>query len=49
MSFSNLPYVGDGESLALFDVKVHVLPDGCGFHMSERKPFCAKAGADKDK
>ncbi len=49
MSFSNLPYVGDGESLALFDVKVHVLPAGCGFHLSERKPFCAETGADKDK
>jgi cyanophycinase len=48
MSFNNLPYVGDGESLALFDVKVHVLPAGCGFRLSERKPFCAKAGADKD-
>jgi cyanophycinase len=49
MSFSNLPYVGEDESLALFDIKVHVLPSGCGFSLSERKPFCLKAAAHKAK
>jgi cyanophycinase len=49
MSFSNLPYVSDGESLALFDVKVHVLPAGCGFHLSERKPFSVKTWAEREK
>jgi cyanophycinase len=49
MSFSNLPYVGERESLALFDIKVHVLPSGCGFSLTERKPFCVKTGTDKEK
>jgi cyanophycinase len=49
MTFNNLPYVGEGGSLALFDVRVHVVPGGCGFRLSERKPFCAKTGAGKDK
>jgi cyanophycinase len=49
MSFSNLPYVGEDESLALFDIKVHVLPSGCGFSLAERKPFCVKAATHKEK
>jgi cyanophycinase len=49
MSFSNLPYVGEDESLALFDIKVHVLPSGCGFSLTDRKPFCVKAATHKEK
>lgn len=49
MSFSNLPYVGEHESLALFDIRVHVLPGGCGFSLTERKPFCVKTRTDKEK
>jgi cyanophycinase len=49
MSFNNLPYVGEDESLALFDIKVHVLPAGCGFSLSERKPFYVKTWAEKKK
>jgi cyanophycinase len=49
MSFNNLPYVGEDESLALFDIKVHVLPAGCGFSLSERKPFSVKTWAGREK
>jgi cyanophycinase len=49
MSFNNLPYVGENESLALFDIKVHVLPNGCGFNLSERKPFSVKTWTEKEK
>jgi cyanophycinase len=49
MSFNNLPYVREGESLAMFDIKVHVLPSGYGFSLSERKPFSVKAAAHKAK
>jgi cyanophycinase len=44
MSFSNLPYVREGESLAMFDIKVHVLPAGYGFSLTERKPFSVEKG-----
>jgi cyanophycinase len=49
MSFSNLPYVGEDESLALFDIKVHVLPAGCGMSLSERKPFSVRKWAGEEK
>jgi cyanophycinase len=44
MSFSNLPYVREGESLAMFDIKVHVLPAGYGFSLTERQPFSIEKG-----
>jgi cyanophycinase len=43
MSFNNLPYVRERESLALFDIKVHVLPAGCGFDLAGRRPFRPEA------
>jgi cyanophycinase len=49
MSFNNLPYVGENQSLALFDIKVHILPSGCGFNLSERKPFSVRTWTDKEK
>jgi hypothetical protein len=30
-------------------IKVHVLPGGCGFSLTERKPFCVKAATRKEK
>lgn len=36
MSFTNAPDVGKGKSLALADVKVHVLPEGYKFNLHER-------------
>jgi cyanophycinase len=49
LTFSNLPYVRQDESLALFDIKVHVLPAGCGLSLAERTPFCAKAAKANEK
>lgn len=37
MTYTNVPYVEKGESIALADVKVHVLSDGFKFDMRERR------------
>jgi cyanophycinase len=47
MTFSNLPYVGQHENLALFDIKVHVLPAGFGFDLGEREPFAPESAKSK--
>lgn len=39
VSHSNLDRVGKDESLALCDVKLHMLPEGCGFQLRERRPI----------
>ncbi|MFD1673596.1 cyanophycinase [Alicyclobacillus fodiniaquatilis] len=39
VSYSNLDRVGADESLALCDVKLHMLPEGCGFHLRNREPI----------
>lgn len=36
MTFTNTPYVNKGKSLAMADVKVHVLPEGYKFNFKER-------------
>ena len=38
MSYTNLPYAEQQQGLALFDVKVHVLSDGCRFDLAARRP-----------
>lgn len=39
LSYTNLPDLGKNELLTMFDVKVHVLAEGYGFDLYERKPF----------
>jgi cyanophycinase len=39
MTHSNLDHVHLDESLALCDVKLHILPEGYGFHLRTRKPI----------
>jgi cyanophycinase len=39
MSHSNLDVVSDDESLALCNVKLHILPNGYGFHLPSRRPI----------
>jgi cyanophycinase len=42
ITFTNLPDIGEGESLALYDVKLHVLPDGHRFDLEKREPIVEK-------
>lgn len=39
VTYSNLDKVGKDESLALCGVKLHMLPEGCGFQLRERQPI----------
>lgn len=39
MSHSNLESVRKDESLSLCDIKLHILPDGYGFHLRNRQPI----------
>ncbi|WAH37323.1 cyanophycinase [Alicyclobacillus dauci] len=39
VSYSNLDKVTREESLALCGVKLHMLPEGCGFHLRDREPI----------
>ena len=39
ISYTNLPYIGDGEALALYNVKLHVLPAGHRFDLGDRCPI----------
>lgn len=47
MSYSNLPYTKEGESLALFDLQVHTLPLGYSFDLVNRKPLAPEEAAPK--
>ncbi|MFL6227189.1 MAG: cyanophycinase [Pyrinomonadaceae bacterium] len=38
MSYTNLPYVGECDGLALYGVSVHVLPAGHKFDLANRRP-----------
>ncbi|MDI9260809.1 cyanophycinase [Alicyclobacillus sendaiensis PA2] len=38
-TYSNLDRIRRDESLALCDVKLHTLPEGCGFLLRERRPI----------
>jgi cyanophycinase len=42
ITFSNLPDIGEDESLALYDVKLHVLPEGHRFDLEKREPIMEK-------
>jgi cyanophycinase len=52
MSHSNLPYRKEDETLAMFDVCVHVLPQGYKFNLKTRQPTSPKfkkmAGANDE-
>jgi cyanophycinase len=48
LSFNSLPYVGAQDSLALFDLLVHVLPAGCGLDLAERRPFSSDPETSKE-
>lgn len=39
VTYSNLDRVRRDESLALSDVKLHMLPEGCGFQLRTRRPI----------
>ena len=39
ISHNNLPYIEEGGGLALYDVKLHVLPAGCRFDLNSRRPI----------
>ncbi|MDT5272349.1 MAG: cyanophycinase [Acidobacteriota bacterium] len=39
MSYTNLPYAGEYEGLALYGVSVHVLPAGYKFDLADRTPI----------
>lgn len=38
LSYTNLPQLLENESLALFNVKIHILPSGHWFNLSNRRP-----------
>ncbi|HKS29603.1 MAG TPA: cyanophycinase [Pyrinomonadaceae bacterium] len=42
ITFTNLPDIGEDESLALYDVKIHVLPEGHRFDLEKRAPIIEK-------
>jgi cyanophycinase len=48
MTYSNLPYVEKDDSLALYDVRVHVIPDGHKFSLPNRQPIVEKAQTKKN-
>jgi cyanophycinase len=49
ITYTNLPDIGEDESLALYDVKLHVLPEGHRFDLEKRTPIVEKrAGAKKN-
>lgn len=39
MTYTNLPYIGRDEGLALYGVQLHVLPAGQRFDLTERQPI----------
>lgn len=49
ISHTNLPALDEGDTLALFDVKVHVLPAGCRFDLSNRRPIATEESSADDK
>lgn len=49
MSYTNLPYVGRDEGLALYGVELHVLPAGEKFSLTERKPILKEGRQKKGK
>jgi cyanophycinase len=46
ISHTNLPDIEEGEGLALYDVKIHVLPAGCRFNLAGRRPVVNEDSED---
>jgi cyanophycinase len=49
ITYTNLPNIGDGEALALYNVKLHVLSAGHRFDLGHRCPLIAEASAKEGK
>jgi cyanophycinase len=49
ITYTNLPSIGDGDALALYNVKLHVLPAGHRFDLGNRCPVIAEAPAKEGK
>ena len=49
ISHTNLPDIKEGEGLALYDVRVHVLPAGCRFDLANRRPVVIEEPSAEDK
>jgi cyanophycinase len=49
MTYTSLPYAGEGEPLALHGVAVHVLAEGSRFDLAERLPVIEDAAPKKGK
>jgi cyanophycinase len=49
MTYANTPYVEKGKNLALADVRVHVLPEGEKFNLSEREMIVPKEAQHRAK
>jgi cyanophycinase len=48
ISHTNLPDIKEGDGLALFDVRIHVLPAGCQFDLANRRPVVTEEPAIED-
>ncbi|HEY0079683.1 MAG TPA: cyanophycinase [Pyrinomonadaceae bacterium] len=53
ITYTNLPYVSDGDALGLYNIKLHILPAGHRFSLAERCPLVrepptTKKGKAKD-
>jgi len=49
MSYSDIPYVSRGQSIALSDVKIHVIPNDYEFDLTTRKMIIPKQSKQKAK
>ena len=49
MTYTNAPYTDEGKGLALANVKIHVLPEGHEFNLSERRLIIPKNSRTKVK
>ncbi|MCD9188320.1 MAG: cyanophycinase [Pyrinomonadaceae bacterium] len=49
MSYSDIPYVTRGQSIALADVKIHVIPNDYEFHLTKRQMIVPKRPKQKAK
>jgi cyanophycinase len=47
ITYTNLPDISEGDGLALYDVKLHVLPEGHRFDLEKRAPILEKRSTDK--
>jgi cyanophycinase len=48
ISYTNLPDIKEGESLALFDVRIHVIPSGHRFDFDTRRPVTSDEASAKE-